>query len=149
MDPTVRNNKNSEVTQRGWAWKTKGEGSEIILERNWVLWRFQDLLRNLFSFKTLLQQYKVILRKQVPSHPLESSPLPLTLCNNRTSRKDKDATFLLAVGSFLLYSGAFLLTIDNFSVCACTWSFSTYKLSFLLKIRAFLLTMGKCVQEAP
>ena len=36
------------------------------------------------------------------------------------------------------YSGAFLLTFDNFSFCTYSWS-------FLLTVGAFLLTMEKCV----
>ena len=44
------------------------------------------------------------------------------------------------------YSGAFLLTVDNFSFFAYNWSFLLTLLAFLLAIGAFLLTVGKCVQ---
>ena len=43
------------------------------------------------------------------------------------------------------YSGAFLLTIDNFSFFAYNWSFFAYNFSFLLTVGTFLLTVGKCV----
>ena len=43
------------------------------------------------------------------------------------------------------YSGAFLLTIDNFSFFTYSWSFLAYSFSFLLTVGAFLLTVRKCV----
>ena len=49
-----------------------------------------------------------------------------------------DAAFLLTSWKLPAYSGAFLLTDDNFS-------FVAYNFSFLLTILAFLLTMEKCV----
>ena len=42
-------------------------------------------------------------------------------------------------------SGAFLLTLDNFSLSTYSWSFSPTFLVFLLTIGAFLLTVGTCV----
>ena len=39
------------------------------------------------------------------------------------------------------YSGAFLITIDNFSCFAYSWSFFAYDFSFLLTAQAFLLTV--------
>ena len=42
------------------------------------------------------------------------------------------------------YSGAFLLTIDNFSFCTYSWSFPAYNFSFFAYSWSFfLLTTGK------
>ena len=43
------------------------------------------------------------------------------------------------------YSGAFLLTIDDFSFLLTIGAILLTVLAFLLTIGAFLLTMGKCV----
>ena len=44
------------------------------------------------------------------------------------------------------YSGAFLLTVDNFSFFTYSWSFFAYNgKAFLLTVGAFLLTVGKCI----
>ena len=61
--------------------------------------------------------------------------------------------WLLFLGcSFFAYSwklpadsGAFLLTVDNFSFFTFSWSFSLTILAFLLTVGAFLLTVGKCI----
>ena len=43
------------------------------------------------------------------------------------------------------YSGAFLLTVDNFSFFAYSWSFFAYSFSFFAYSWSFLLTVGECV----
>ena len=43
------------------------------------------------------------------------------------------------------YSGAFLLTVDNFSFSAYNFSFFTHRFSFFTYSWSFLLTVGKCV----
>ena len=52
---------------------------------------------------------------------------------------NKDAAFLLTVGSFLLpaYSGALLLTVDNFSFFTYNWSFFAYNCSFFAYSSSF------------
>ena len=47
--------------------------------------------------------------------------------------------------SCLQYSGASLLTVDNFSFLLTVLASSLSVLAFLLTVGAFLLTMGKCV----
>ena len=43
------------------------------------------------------------------------------------------------------YSGAFLLTVDNFSFLLTVRASLLTVLAFLLTVGAFLLTVGKCV----
>ena len=55
-----------------------------------------------------------------------------------------DAAFFTYSWKLPAYSGAFLLTVDNFSFLLTIGAFLLTILAFLLAVGAFLLTMGKC-----
>ena len=59
------------------------------------------------------------------------------------SLSQKDATFLLTVGSFLLTVELFLLTIDSFTSFTYNWSFAAYNFSFLTYTWSFVAYSGK------
>ena len=61
------------------------------------------------------------------------------------SQKINGCNFFAYSWKLPAHSGAFLLTIDNFSFVTYNWSSFAYNFSFLLTAGAFLLTMGKCV----
>ena len=56
-----------------------------------------------------------------------------------------DAAFFAYSWKLPAYSGAFLLTVDNFSFFTYNWRFLLTALAFLLTVGAFWLTVGKCV----
>ena len=59
--------------------------------------------------------------------------------------KEKGCSFFAYSWKLPAYSGAFLLTVDNFSFLLTIGAFLLTILALLLTIGAFLLTVGKCV----
>ena len=58
---------------------------------------------------------------------------------------EKDAVFFSYSWKLPAYSGAFLLTVDNFSFLLTVGALLLTALASLLTVGAFLLTVGKCV----